>query len=168
MSPLCFSAISSRSCLQQESDGQRTFTRLCTVTSKHGAEGERFIDKPCIKASLFAWVLFGTSLTISDGLLTPASLRRRLAQAQADVQHSQAVSVTSAVTGIAVAAPSVAHSVVPISIAILVVLFLGQGFGTRRIGVLFAPVVFIWLGINAISGIINITSFPGIFRGVSR
>ncbi|ORY80251.1 potassium transporter [Leucosporidium creatinivorum] len=131
---------------REESDGQRTFTRHRTFTSVHGAEGERFIDRPFVKASLYAWVLFGTSLTISDGLLTPA------------------VSVTSAVTGIAVAAPSVAHSVVPISIAILVVLFLVQGFGTRRVGVTFAPIVFIWLGINAISGIINITAFPGIFR----
>lgn len=74
--------------------------------------------------------------------------------------------MTSAVTGISVAAPSVAHSVVPISIAILVVLFLVQGFGTRRVGVTFAPIVFIWLGINAISGIINVTGFPGIFRGM--
>ena len=83
--------------------------------------------------------LFGTSLTIADGILTPA------------------ISVTSAVGGIAVAKPSVENDVVPISIvspflevsvdimviqrlqAFLVFLFLIQQFGTARIAFTFAP-----------------------------
>lgn len=65
--------------------------------------------------------LFGTSLTIADGVFTPA------------------VSVTSAVAGIAVAKPSVTSDTIPISIAILVVLFLGQRFGTAKLAFLFAP-----------------------------
>lgn len=72
--------------------------------------------------------------------------------------------MTSAVGGIAVASPAVGNSVVPISIAILVLLFAFQPFGTRKVGVVFAPIVGGWLLIIAISGAINIASYPGIFR----
>ena len=65
--------------------------------------------------------LFGTSLTIADGIFTPA------------------VSVTSAVAGIAVAKPSVTSDTTPISIAILLVLFLSQRFGTAKLAFLFSP-----------------------------
>lgn len=54
---------------------------------------------------------------------------------------------------------------VPISVAILLVLFTFQSLGTRRIGRAFAPIVAIWLGILGISGIINLTTYPGVFRG---
>lgn len=134
----------------------------------------RFLDRPWIKNFLYALVIFGTCLTISDGLLTPVS--HTALSFSSHLTHpafslssfSQAVSVTSAVVGISVASPSVSHSVVPISIAILVVLFCVQSFGTRRIGVVFAPVIFLWLGLNGISGIINIVEHPSIFRGMSE
>lgn len=78
-----------------------------------------------------------------------------------------AVSVTSAVTGISYAAPSVSGSVVGISCAILAVLFLVQPFGTKRLGTFFSPVVGVWLLTNAVSGVINLTQHPSIFRGAS-
>lgn len=90
--------------------------------------------------------LFGTSLTLADGVFTPA------------------VSVTSAVSGIAVAKPSVANDVTPISIAFLVALFLIQHWGTSFLAYFFAPITFIWLLLLAITGIVNITHFPGIWR----
>ncbi|KAG8907580.1 hypothetical protein FRB99_003504 [Tulasnella sp. 403] len=66
---------------------------------------------------LLPWTLFGTSLAIADGILTPA------------------VSVTSAVGGLAIAKPNVIHDIVPISILsfsifvypMLVLAYLGQG-----------------------------------------
>ncbi|PSR72216.1 hypothetical protein PHLCEN_2v11923 [Hermanssonia centrifuga] len=90
--------------------------------------------------------LFGTSLTIADGVFTPA------------------VSVTSAVSGIAIAKPSVGDDVIPISIAFLVALFLVQSRGTSLLAYIFAPVTFIWLALLASTGIVNIISYPGIFR----
>ncbi|KAM0793786.1 hypothetical protein ACM66B_001203 [Microbotryomycetes sp. NB124-2] len=132
----------------EETDNQRTLTTYTTASRAGKLPGSRFIDRAAIKIGLFLWVLFGVALTISDGLLTPA------------------VSVTSAVTGISVAAPSVASSVVPISIAILVVLFLVQPFGTQRVGNAFAPIVFLWLGLCGVEGIVNLTHYPGIFRAM--
>ncbi|KAH8984778.1 potassium transporter [Lactarius hatsudake] len=97
---------------------------------------------------MLIWALFGTSLTMADGVLTAA------------------VSVTSAVGGIAVAKPSVADHVVSISIAFLLVLFLSQPLGTARLSFIFAPVTFIWLLLLAATGIYNITKYPGIFRAL--
>ncbi|KAI9452283.1 potassium transporter [Lactarius psammicola] len=95
---------------------------------------------------MLIWALFGTSLTMADGVLTAA------------------VSVTSAVGGIAVAKPSVADHVVSISIAFLLVLFLSQPLGTARLSFFFAPVTFVWLLLLAGTGIYNLTKHPGIFR----
>ncbi|TCD67128.1 hypothetical protein EIP91_000468 [Steccherinum ochraceum] len=95
---------------------------------------------------LLIWALFGTSLTIADGIFTPA------------------VSVTSAVAGIGVAKPSVNSDITPISIAILVVLFMFQSRGTGFISSLFAPITFVWFGLIAGTGIANIVAHPGILR----
>ncbi|KAJ7145273.1 potassium transporter [Mycena filopes] len=95
---------------------------------------------------LLAWCLFGTALTIADGVFTPA------------------VSVTSAVGGIAVAKASVSAQIIPISIVILLVLFIAQRFGTARLAFMFAPISFMWFLLLASTGIYNITSHPGIFR----
>jgi KUP system potassium uptake protein len=82
---------------------------------------------------LLIWTLFGTSLTLSDGILTPAvSLSSGfLDPRQVLMNHmTSQVSVVSAVEGIAVAKASILSDVVPISIAILVVLFGMQSLGT--------------------------------------
>ncbi|GAA5826471.1 hypothetical protein JCM5353_001833 [Sporobolomyces roseus] len=105
-----------------------------------------FFQRKLVKTSLFVLALFGVSLTMADGLLTPA------------------VSVTSAVGGIAVPFPSVQSKVVGISCAFLVILFFLQTAGTKRIGSLFAPIMIMWFSLNLVSGAINVTHYPGIFR----
>jgi KUP system potassium uptake protein len=82
----------------------------------------------------------------------------------ADGILTAAVSVTSAVGGIAVAKPSVSNDVVPISIAFLLALFLFQPLGTARLSLAFAPITFVWLLLIGGTGIYNVTKFPGIFR----
>lgn len=90
-----------------------------------------------------------TGLIMADGLLTPTT------------------SVLSAVAGIAVPAPDVANRVVLISCLILVVLFLGQRYGSSLISTVFGPVIFLWMISLLAVGIYNITSHPGIFRAFS-
>lgn len=53
----------------EETDENRVLTTY-TTKSVGGRYGS-LIDKPWVKSLLFTWVLFGTCLTISDGLLTP-------------------------------------------------------------------------------------------------
>ncbi|KAF5319910.1 hypothetical protein D9611_011090 [Ephemerocybe angulata] len=120
-----------------------SFGRLKLHRQTH--EGSRsFKDR--IRFPLLLWSLFGTALTMADGVLTPA------------------VSITSAVGGISVAKPDVTDKIVPISIAFIIVLFLVQQFGTARLAFTFSPVAALWFLLLAGTGIYNITTFPGIFR----
>ncbi|KAF7364932.1 hypothetical protein MVEN_00363800 [Mycena venus] len=110
------------------------------ASHKNSTISERF------RLPLLAWGLLGTALTIADGIFTPA------------------VSVTSAVGGIAVAKASVSTKITPISIVILLVLFIAQRFGTSRLAFMFAPISCIWFLLLASTGLYNITTHPGIFR----
>jgi KUP system potassium uptake protein len=86
--------------------------------------------------------VLGVSLVMSDGVLTPAQ------------------SVLGAIQGLRVVNPSLETStIVGITCAILVALFLIQPFGTARIGTSFAPIVVIWLLFNLASGIYNLAWF---------
>ena len=71
-------------------------------------------------------ILFGAALLYGDGVVTPA------------------ISVLSAVEGLKAVAPATASWIVPITIAILVALFLVQRRGTEGIGFVFGPVMVIW------------------------
>src|SRR5258705_863139 len=70
--------------------------------------------------------IFGAALLYGDGMITPA------------------ISVLGAVEGLQVETPLFAPSVVPMSVAILVVLFLFQKYGTHRVGRLFGPIMVVW------------------------
>lgn len=108
--------------------------------------GSQLRQTPWLRNLLCYIACFGAALTISDGLLTPA------------------VSVVSAVEGMAIAKPELTQDIVPISVAILVVLFFGQHWGTNKISFLFSPLVAIWMLLFLIIGITNVLSYPGIFR----
>ena len=101
------------------------------------------------KMALVALGIFGASLFYGDGMITPA------------------ISVLSAVEGLEVAAPSMASMVVPITLAILTVLFAIQRFGTRAVGRLFGPVMTVWFTVLAVSGLAEVVRHPGILRAVS-
>ncbi|GBC02126.1 hypothetical protein RclHR1_04470005 [Rhizophagus clarus] len=110
-------------------------------------EYQNFIKRhKSVQNFLTVVVLLGASLIMSDGLLTPA------------------ISVISAVEGIAVASPSTHGAIVYISCAILIALFMVQRFGTNKVGGLFAPIVFLWFVAIASIGIWNITFDPTILR----
>ena len=98
------------------------------------------------RASLLIVGLIGAALLYGDGVITPA------------------ISVLSAVEGLKLDAPQLAPVVVPISIAILVGLFLVQRKGTAFIGNIFGPVMLIWfiaIGVLGLRGIIARTGNPG-------
>jgi KUP system potassium uptake protein len=93
--------------------------------------------------------IVGASLFYGDSVITPA------------------ISVLSAVEGLKVAAPSLAHLVVPIAVTILTVLFAAQRYGTTRIGALFGPVMTLWFALLALAGLRELALHPGILRGLS-
>jgi len=86
--------------------------------------------------------LFGTALLYGDGMITPA------------------ISVLSAVEGIDVATPALTPFVLPITIAILIGLFLIQRRGTGGVGRVFGPITLLWFGTLALLGVSQIVRQP--------
>ena len=88
--------------------------------------------------------VFATALFYGDSMITPA------------------VSVLSAVEGLAIAAPSFTGMVIPIAVAILVLLFAIQRTGTARVGFFFGPIMLIYFTVIATLGTISIVHNPGV------
>jgi KUP system potassium uptake protein len=93
--------------------------------------------------------IFGASLFFGDGVITPA------------------ISVLSAVSGLNVATPGLSHLVVPISIAILLILFAFQRKGTGAVGRLFGPIMLLWFVCLAALGIQEVVRHPGVLQALS-
>lgn len=93
--------------------------------------------------------IFGAALIYADGALTPA------------------ISVMSAVEGLEIATPALAHLVVPVTLVILVGLFLFQSRGTARIGSVFGPIMMVWFGTIGLLGLIEIMRQPAVLAAVS-
>ena len=93
--------------------------------------------------------IVGASLFFGDGMITPA------------------ISVLSAVSGLEIAAPGVAHLVVPISLVILVALFAVQRKGSGTVGWLFGPVMLVWFFSLAATGIPEVVAHPGVLQALS-
>ncbi|KAI3844064.1 hypothetical protein MKX03_003588 [Papaver bracteatum] len=100
---------------------------------------------------LLLLVLFGASMVVGDGVLTPA------------------ISVLSAVSGLQVRATSLQQGpIVVIACIVLVGLFALQHCGTQRVAFIFAPVVTVWLLCIATLGIYNVIVWnPRVYRAIS-
>ncbi|MEA3079047.1 MAG: system potassium uptake protein [Sphingomonadales bacterium] len=79
-----------------------------------------------------------------------------------DAMITPAISVLSAVEGLEIVQPAMQPLVVPISIAILVGLFLVQSRGTAQVGNMFGPVMLIYFAVIAALGLTNIMIHPEI------
>ncbi len=93
--------------------------------------------------------VFGSALLYGDGMITPA------------------ISVLSAVEGLEIAAPRLEPFIVPITIAILIGLFVVQKRGTGGIGAIFGPITFIWFGTISALGVSHIAHYPAVLQAIS-
>jgi len=84
-----------------------------------------------------------------------------------DAMITPAISVLSAVEGLTVVEAGMQPLVIPISIAILVGLFLVQSRGTAKVGILFGPVILIYMAALALLGVSNIIQHPEVLRALS-
>jgi KUP system potassium uptake protein len=101
------------------------------------------------RAQLLIVGLVGAALLYGDGAITPA------------------ISVLSAIEGLKVDAPSLAPAVVPLTIIILIGLFVVQRKGAGFIGKIFGPVMLAWFLVIALLGIHGIVRAPGVLAAVS-
>jgi KUP system potassium uptake protein len=84
-----------------------------------------------------------------------------------DSMITPAISVLSAVEGLKVVDPSLEHLVVPITLVVLLVLFLSQRFGSRTVGALFGPVMVVWFVAIGGCGVVGIVEHPAVLRALS-
>lgn len=84
-----------------------------------------------------------------------------------DAMITPAISVLSAVEGLEIVQPGLKSLVIPISIAILIGLFLVQSRGTAKVGTLFGPVILAYMATLAALGIGNIAARPAVLQALS-
>ena len=84
-----------------------------------------------------------------------------------DAMITPAISVLSAVEGLTVAAPQLESLILPISIVILIGLFMVQARGTARVGAIFGPLVLIYMAVLAILGASNILEHPEVIGALN-
>ncbi|HEU0311584.1 MAG TPA: potassium transporter Kup [Sphingomicrobium sp.] len=99
--------------------------------------------------SLVTLGVLATALFYGDAIITPA------------------ISVLSAVEGLAIAEARLSPLILPVSIGILVGLFLIQARGTARVGAIFGPVVLIYFTVLAVLGVANIIGNPEIIGALN-
>ena len=91
----------------------------------------------------------GACLFFGDGVITPA------------------ISVLSAVEGLEVSAPELQQYVLPISVAVIALLFAMQWRGTGSVGRIFGPVMAVWFVAIGILGLVEIVRHPFVLMAIS-
>lgn len=129
--------------MRADNDGEGGVLALATLAHRVGGLSRR------VKTGIGLVALLGLALFYGDGMLTPA------------------ISVLSAVEGIGAESPAFSEWVMPLSVIILVGLFLIQRHGTEKIGRLFGPVMIVWFLVIGILGLRAILRAPGILAAVS-
>ena len=130
--------------MRADNQGEGGIMALITLIRQGNLPGGRRT-----KVVLAALGIFGASLFFGDSMITPA------------------ISVLSAVEGLKVVEPSLAHLVVPITAAIVCVLFASQRYGTAAVGRLFGPVMVVWFLVIGACGISGIAVHPQVLEALS-
>lgn len=100
-------------------------------------------------ALLVTLAIFGAALIYGDGMITPA------------------ISVLSAVEGLNVTVPALHAFVVPITVAVLALLFLFQRRGTGGVGRVFGPIILGWFVVLGVLGARQILLHPGVWQALN-
>jgi KUP system potassium uptake protein len=102
-----------------------------------------------IKQTIIVLGLIGAALLYGDGIITPA------------------ISVLGAMEGLEVITPKLSVVVVPLTIVILLTLFLVQKKGTHKVGRVFGPVMLVWFFSIGALGIYEVALAPEILAAVN-
>jgi KUP system potassium uptake protein len=106
-------------------------------------------DKPVLRRRLLVVGMFGAALFYGDGVITPA------------------ISVLSAVEGMEIVSPAFTQYVIPLTLGILLLLFIVQKRGTAGIGKFFGPITLLWFVAIAVLGALQIADNPAILKALS-
>jgi len=129
--------------LRADNDGEGGILALFALVASAQKNGRRNF------AILLMLGIFGAGLLYGDGLITPV------------------ISVLGAMEGLGVRVPALEPAVVPITIGILVGLFMVQRHGTGPLGRWFGIVMLIWFTVLAVTGILGIAEHPQVLQAVN-
>ncbi len=93
--------------------------------------------------------IFGAALLYGDGMITPA------------------ITVLSAVEGLSVATPVFEPYVVPVTLVIILIIFLVQRHGTAGIGAVFGPVMCVWFTVLGVLGFKEVLHSPAVLGALN-
>jgi KUP system potassium uptake protein len=106
-------------------------------------------ERPQASRVILVLGVLGAAMFYGDGMVTPA------------------ISVLSAVEGLEIATPAFKPFVIPLTLAVLFVLFFVQRKGTASVGAFFGPVMLLWFGVLGAIGLVNILQTPAILKAVN-
>jgi KUP system potassium uptake protein len=129
--------------MRADNDGEGGIMALIALVQ--GVE----LRRSAAQAALVALGIFGAALFYGDGVITPA------------------ISVLSAVEGLEVVEPDLDAVVIPITVAVLTLLFFIQRFGATAVGRLFGPVMAVWFTVLAVAGLAKVVEEPSVLRALS-
>jgi KUP system potassium uptake protein len=129
--------------LRADNDGEGGIMALAALARRTVRPGGRRF------ALVMILGVIGASLFYGDSVITPA------------------ISVMSAIEGLTVPAPGLAHLEVPVGATIITVLFLVQRYGTHIVGRFFGPIMVLWFGVLGAMGAVQISHDPAIIRSLS-
>ena len=128
--------------MRADNDGEGGIMALLGLAAHSENEERR-------RTALLMIGLAGAALFYGDGMITPA------------------ISVLSAVEGLEVAAPVLKSYVVPITIVVLIGLFVVQSQGSERIGAYFGPIMAVWFVVLAVAGLMQVLRDPGVLAALN-
>ncbi|MDR2851464.1 MAG: potassium transporter Kup [Burkholderiaceae bacterium] len=128
--------------MRADNKGEGGLIAMLTLASRAVARRRK------LRAPLLLVGIFGTALFYGDGVITPA------------------ISVLSAVEGLEIVSPGLAHYVIPVTLLVLFALFAMQKRGTAGIGRYFGPIMFLWFVAIAVLGAAQIVQHPGILKAL--
>lgn len=129
--------------MRADNNGEGGILALLALTEPHLHAAGRHGLK------LFALGVFGAALFYGDAVLTPA------------------ISVLSAVEGLAILNPDLSAEVMPATVVILVVLFAVQSYGSAKVGAWFGPVMVTWFVVIGALGLIAILRTPAVIAALN-
>jgi len=113
------------------------------------ALAQRSVENARLRWALALIGIAGACLFFGDGIITPA------------------ISVLSAVEGLKVVSPHLEKAVLPISVVILLALFLVQYRGTAKMGAIFGPICAAWFFVLGLLGLWEVLHNPGVLAAIS-
>jgi KUP system potassium uptake protein len=84
-----------------------------------------------------------------------------------DATITPAISVLSAVEGLAIATPQFQDFVLPLTLVVLIALFAVQRTGTGRVADFFGPITALWFAVLAISGLASLVRDPSVLIAIN-